>query len=541
LPILVIMATACAVVLPFLFFGIPSGHDFEFHVNSWMEVLNQWKQGVFYPRWAALAHYGYGEPRFVFYPPASWILGAALGAVLPWAVAPAVYQWLALTLSGCSMFLLARRWLGRKDAIFAAALYAANPYYLVIVYWRSAYAELLAGALLPLLFLLVLRLAEEGSKWIVPLGLVVAAAWLTNAPSSVMVNYSLALLLVLIAVGRRSPRVLLHGALAILLGAALAAFYIIPAAYEQRWVDISQALAEGVRPRDNFLFTTIADPRHNQFNLLVSVTALAEIAALAVAGFSRRRWRLQMPRTWWLIVAWSAASVLLLFPITLPLWNHLPKLRFVQLPWRWLLCFNVAFALLISIAWRRWLPRLLVCATMLAALAFAGHRFQMPWWDRAPEIAALQQSIETAAGYEGTDEYTPVDADGYEISHDARRVTFQGKGMDQIRVLQWAPESRLFTAQVGSPGELVLRLFNYPAWRVEVNGRVVTTGGLDLTGQMTVPVQAGNNQVQITFARTRDRTVGGIVSSVAGLFVVGLEVFRRKRRRPGGRRRATAA
>ena len=55
------------------------------------------------------------------------------------------------------MFLLARRYLARADAIFAAALYAANPYHIVIVYWRSAFAELLAGALLPLLLLAVLR------------------------------------------------------------------------------------------------------------------------------------------------------------------------------------------------------------------------------------------------------------------------------------------------------------------------------------------------------------------------------------------------
>ena len=40
------------------------------------------------------------------------------------------------------MFALARRWLDAKDAIFAAALYAANPYYIIIVYWRSAFAEL---------------------------------------------------------------------------------------------------------------------------------------------------------------------------------------------------------------------------------------------------------------------------------------------------------------------------------------------------------------------------------------------------------------
>ena len=161
------MATAFAVVLPFFFLGIPSGHDFEFHMNSWMEVLGQWKLGIIYPRWAALAHYGYGEPRFIFYPPASWTLGAILGAILPWKLVPGTFVWLVLSLSGYSMFLLARGWLARRDAIFAAALYVANPYHLVVVYWRSAFAELLGGALLPLLLFYVLR-AENGRQRVSP-------------------------------------------------------------------------------------------------------------------------------------------------------------------------------------------------------------------------------------------------------------------------------------------------------------------------------------------------------------------------------------
>ncbi len=196
------MAASFAVILPFFFLGSPSGHDFEFHVNSWMEVLGQWKLGIIYPRWAALAQYGFGEARFVFYPPVSWTLGAALGALLPWKAVPGAYVWLGLTLSGCSMFLLARGWLGRRDAMFAAALYAANPYFVVIVYWRSAFAELLAGALMPLLLLHVLRSDDENTNAVVPLALIVAAAWLTNIPAAVMLNYSLVLLVVILAISQ---------------------------------------------------------------------------------------------------------------------------------------------------------------------------------------------------------------------------------------------------------------------------------------------------------------------------------------------------
>jgi uncharacterized membrane protein len=188
-PLLLIAAVACLVEIPFFFLGTPSGHDVEFHLYSWLEVLSQWKHGIVYPRWAALAHFAYGEPRFVFYPPASWTLGAILSAIFPWTLASCIYIWIALALSGVSMFVLARRWFERRDAIFAAVLYAANPYHLVIVYWRSAFAELLASCLVPLLLLFVLKAVEKRRRAIVPLALVLAAAWLTNAPAAVMIHY----------------------------------------------------------------------------------------------------------------------------------------------------------------------------------------------------------------------------------------------------------------------------------------------------------------------------------------------------------------
>jgi hypothetical protein len=216
-PILTIAVTAAALFLPTLFFGIPSGHDFEFHLNSWMEVLSQWRLGILYPRWAALAHFGYGEARFIFYPPISWIFGAALGSFLPWWIVPSVYEWIVLTLSGCSMFLLARRFMARRDATFAAALYAANPYNVVSVYWRSSFAELLIGALLPLLLLVLLRPEKDDRKTVLYLSLIVAAAWLTNIPGAVMLTYSLALLLVVAAAIQRSLRPLVIGAIAMLL------------------------------------------------------------------------------------------------------------------------------------------------------------------------------------------------------------------------------------------------------------------------------------------------------------------------------------
>lgn len=527
-PTLIVMLAAFGLLLPTFFLGIPSGHDFEFHLNSWMEVASQWRHGIFYPRWAALAHYGFGEARFIFYPPASWMLGATLGSFLPWKIVPGMYEWIALTLSGCSMFLLARRFLARRDAIFAAALYASNPYHIVIVYWRSAFAELLAGALLPLLLLYIFRAEEEGNKTIVPLGMIVAGAWLTNVPSAVMVTYSLVLLAVIIAVLRRSTRILLIASGAVVLSFGLAAFYLVPALNEQKWVEIAEVLSPGVRPQDNFLFTLINDPDHNRFNRLISLIAAAQIALLLASGFLSRRWRFRNPKLWWTLVGWGAAATVLMFSLSFPLYRILPELRFVQLPLRWLLCLNVVFALLLTMAFRQWVSRTLACVVLAVLLMCAWHWIQPPWWDNSADIFEMQDNQLTGAGYEGADEYVPTGGDAYEIKKDARRVVFEGDGGSQIRVTQWGPEFRSFIASVDHPGKLLLKLFNFPAWKVQVNGRPVETETDEATGQMIVPAATDENQVQISFIRTPDRTLGACISLGTGILLLGWIVFVRR-------------
>src|SRR5208283_3130077 len=308
------------------------------------------------------------------------------------------------------------------DALFAAVFYALNPYHLLIVYWRSAYAELLAAALLPLLLLCLLRLflpeSEPGFRPTLWLSFTLAAAWLTNAPAAVMIHYSAAgLTLILAAIqaaigaeqdaaGLRSwspqswrhpVRTLVRTALAMLLGAGLASFYLLPAIYEQKWIDISQVLSPGVRPQDNFLFTTLTDPDHNRFNLLLSTIALAEIAALALAIWGSRRGRSNPLGTtdnvpWMLLSAWGITSVFLMLSASRLLWRYLPQLRFVQLPFRWLLPMNAALAMLLAMATQRWnwkwtwTGRGLASAVLLAVLILAGHRIQPPWWETAPDI-----------------------------------------------------------------------------------------------------------------------------------------------------------
>ena len=64
-----------------------------------------------------------------------------------------------------------------------------------------------------------------------------------------------------------------------------------------------------------------------------------------------------------------------------------------------------------------------------------------------------------------------------------------------------------------------MRLFNYPLWHASVNGREVPTTSSETTGQLSVPIDAGNSRIEITFRMGSDRNLG-IALSLIGLFVL---------------------
>ncbi len=533
------LGTALLVIAPFFWLGNASGHDFGFHAASWLDAAGQWREGIAYPRWTEWANHGFGEPRFIFYPPLSWMLGAALGFLAPWNAVPGIFIALAQTIAGLGSYALARRFAARGGALFGAAAYAANPYALLVIYMRSDFAELLACALMPILLLAALQicgLAEKRGnsqpRVTAFFAIVFAAVWLSNAPAAVIASYSVALFFVWAALAEKSSRPLWRGVAGVTLGFALASFYLFPAAYEQRWVNITQALSLGLQPADNFLYTVTNDWEHTAFNWIASSVAIVLMVMTGIAGIAAHRSAAKNEATdearklWRVLVFLSAAAIFMMMRPSSVFWEYLFKLRFVQFPWRWMSILAVPYSCFLAAAMtRRRAGWILGAAVIVVSGATGAFLVQHTWWD-SDEIPSLREAIANDQGFEGTDEYDPLDDDHSNLPEKAPRVAIlpadESGGIApraEVRVLRWKAEERELQVSSQKPVRVALRLLDYPAWRVEVNGKAATPQHAETSGQMMLRLPAGTQHIAVKFVRTPDRILG-IFVSVAGLLAL---------------------
>ncbi|HEX4067642.1 MAG TPA: 6-pyruvoyl-tetrahydropterin synthase-related protein [Acidobacteriaceae bacterium] len=554
-----LLAVIGIAVLPLAWRGPSCGQDFDFHLQNWIELAQSWHQGVFYPHWVASANYGTGEPRFVFYPPFPRFLGAALGLILPRSWTPLAFTGIALFGAGFSLRAMAREWITEDSATLAACLYVVNPYMMFVVYERGALAELLAATWIPLLVLYGLRRKPS----IVPLALTVAALWLTNAPAGVMGTYALAIVVFVAALQEREGRLAARATAAVALGLGLAGFWLIPALYEQRWVEIARATGPLMRVEDSFFFgfsrlSSLASPvssedrfnlmYHNQVLLVASWIVLALLVATAVAAwFSRACLSGKNRKPLWLpLVVLSAVVCILQFPWSDLLWRITPELRFLQFPWRWMLVLGMTFAVLAgmasdlmasfsastraSIAVRAVLILLLACGiSAWASLSLRQH------CDAEDNVAA-QVATFHYGGFEGTDEYTPRGVNNSLIQRGLPLVRVlatpnaQASAEEdnsswsadpatqvpaQIAITRWQSESIVARIEAPRPAWAVLRLLDYPAWRAVRDGTEIQNRPQRTDGLMVIPLREGINQVEIHWRATGDQRVGFIFSLIA--------------------------
>jgi hypothetical protein len=201
----------------------------------------------------------------------------------------------------------------------------------------------------------------------------------------------------------------------------------------------------------------------------------------------------------------------------------------------------------------RWLS-----LTIILALALAGGPLFFQPCDDEDAVGAQLAAFRSGQGVEGTDEYTPIGADNASVQQHLPLVRVlrlaqddtadstngdnpewrpakhpEDQGSIPAKVIAKESNRERWVVDVSTPqsGYAVLRLMDYPSWRVSVDGQPVPPRPVREDGLMVVPVMPGSHTIAVQWSPTRDILAGRALTALTLLALAGTVVLERRGRR----------
>ncbi len=542
--------------------AVPCTHDGHLHIHRIAAMRHAWESGVFFSRWLPDLAYGYGYPFFVYREPTP--LYAVLGPHLlgiPLPTASNIFYAFCILAAGWFMFLWVKDISGPRAGIVSSVAYMASPYILLDALVRGNAPESLALPLLPLLLWISRRWIIRGSA-VSFLISVFSLAFLSLSHNISTLIFTPVLFLYLLAVGwlhkLHWKKLLVRLLLLFGLGLGMTLFYTGGALLEMDQVTLSQSTT--TRNNDfhfNFaswseILAPVAAEDPNLLNPPLPIRLGWVPAALALIGISTLFWKRKIDREqrWHVIWMGLAAGIFLFMalPGSLPLWEKIPLIDFVQFPWRFIGRAALPIAFLAgapfaqtltegqtaTVGSKHLVPKLLLVAAvgLLILEAFPNLYPRYCEENGFPTILDVHR-YEHATGLVGVDpegsyfprtvqkrpKESPLEAD-YQSGNTPQRfdmsVLPEGASADV--------EYGRLTAQVhiDSPMPFTARYlsFSFPGWTVIIDGEQVQIVPDDPEGLITFPVSAGQHTIEIRWQSTLPRTMLSLVSILALLGVV---------------------
>ena len=314
--------------LPLAIAGVPLDTPDGFLHLGWAVAWAKAIQGGWlWPTWSDLPWAGAGSSALLIYPPMFRLLvGIPLLAGVPPDHALASGLLVVCLANAVGTALLARRWLTQQGWRWVLLLGSVlNPYFLVNLYVRGAWPEALAQAWLWWLALGLMGLRDEKS-WGVPLSSAALAGVILS-------NWNAALLTAVIwvagaAVVLRGQRQWTHWVFSVLVAIAVTSVFWLPALVGLPLV--RPPMPEGLLPGEFFAAGPVGKYGFARLLWIQAVVVLSILVSRWL-GWGRSTDRIGR---WGLLLALT--GLLLMLPVSAPVYELIGPMQRIQFPWRWL-------------------------------------------------------------------------------------------------------------------------------------------------------------------------------------------------------------
>lgn len=513
--------------------SLPIAHDMAFHVFQAEQFIRALDDGAMLPRWAMSSNGGYGSPNFIFYAPLGYyIVGLIHLAVPSISFSMILAIWCSFFLSGMSMFAAVKRITGENGALLAALFYQLLPFHLLDLYYRGTFSELLAFAWFPLILMFLHESSLSSGSPGMSVGLAVSYAGLvlTHLVSGFIFTLVVILYLVSHHVFPADGNGLKYRpALSIATGMGMASFYLIPAAFERKYVQLNYVYEYWFGDfRRNFLFLP-GDLRAGlgHFKTSLDVVALMEIALFGLLATRLMRGRSKTQGNWHVfLVILFLSAFFLATPLSRPLWEILPGFAALQFPWRLMSMMELSLGFLVGAAfssggvkfWRSSITGRASGYLLGSLFCFSALTVFKSVSMHSGNFLAQIVDPEQARNYKNLPkEYTPIwakDLENMSTLENAKKISVLS-GASSFTVTGWQPERRMVELDASTPSLLRVATFYYPGWEASIDGDKVPIGTEKGSGTMLVRIPKGRHSLVLRFADTPLRLIAKYLSTAA--------------------------
>ena len=313
--------------------------------RGWWRSIRTSRTEFCLPRWAPDLGRGGGQPLFIFHPPLFYWLGE-VWQLLGFSAAASVNLACAVLVfaSALAMFLLARLYFGDLGGWLGAAAYIYAPYFAVDLFVRSALEEFAAFPFFPLaLFGFGAYALKRQPRYLLLGSSAYALVLFCHFPAALLFSPVLGSFLIFSAWRARSWAVFGNQAAALLLGMGLSACVWVPALAERHDVALERAVEGYARYTNHFVYLhqliyspwgyglSVPGPEDG-LSFGIGWGHLVVLAAAWILLVRRRK-----PEELLLLRFFGVMASILCFMMlqdAVWLWDHLPLIQYVELPWR---------------------------------------------------------------------------------------------------------------------------------------------------------------------------------------------------------------
>ena len=541
--------------------SVPETHDMRVHFDQMRSFYTGLSAGVLYPRWQEDTNRGFGAPTMNYYSPGIYyITSLCYWLTQNWNLTLYLALLLITLASGLAFYLYARRVLTLFPSLLATSFYIFAPYRLTDQYQRGAIAELLTFVWLPLVLFFIDRLLFDKATHLpkfendhelgltsfrkMPLhsdelwniaGLTAsygASLW-SHAPTAYQLTLTLIIFLPTLAFFRKNLRGFVLVGFSMVLGAALSAAYLYPAAIEQNY--IRSYLANGDTPYEHsYLLSKINLPpgvSHDFFSLLnyewllnmlllLLITCASVFYRQGIEEFEKIKPRLYA----WIVVGFFSSFMMM--PASDVFRGIIPKLKIGIYSWRFLTISSLIAALLfgtvMQLVFNAWKEKrekqyLIMAVASFSLLCLVGFSFT--------KVILPMRSFQIFEPRKEHLNYTMIPNDVTLSALELPVIQRAGfiKQPGNIIFEKWLPQSRKMKVSLPQDDELIVRTFNFPGWIARVDGRMAVTSSYPELGAIKLPLVSGTHTIELEFIDTPPRQLGNFITIVA--FILLLTVF----------------